>query len=145
MALRFIASRYDEVSNKTKIYAEDITEDTQNNFQVLATGNVTEKTEDEQLEIVKNLNFARYYADKATDEFVSLIEEKTKVFDSLVSKTGEVLQQLEEQRKLSETSNSSVSQLILLLLNSGFLLIDEQDKIELNPVISKLLEESDKE
>lgn len=143
MAIKLLQSVYDEVSNKTKFYLEDVTDDINNIFQEVVTGNVTDKTDEEQLKIALDVHYARYYADKATNEFLDALQEKSKQLDVLMDSAGTVLTQLEAQKKLGETSNSSLSELMMLFFNSTILVIDDEGNTAINPVIIKHLKESE--
>lgn len=145
MAVKLVQSFYDEVTNKTKFYLEDSTDDIHNIFQEVTTGDVTNKTNEEQLQIALDVHYARYYADKATNEFLEVLSEKSKKLDVLMDSAGTVLTQVEAQRKLGETSNSSLSELMTLFFNSTILVIDDEGNTAINPIIIKWLNEKESE
>ncbi|MBF0780520.1 MULTISPECIES: hypothetical protein [unclassified Granulicatella] len=136
MAIQFITSRYDEMSNKTKIYLEDVTPDTQTSIQELALGDVTSKSEQEQLELALELHYARYYSNKATNELVDTIAEKSKILNDLIGKAGELTKQ-------HETAMGSMSELMTVLFNSECLIITDTGKVALNNAILRLIGEQD--
>lgn len=140
MVLQVLSAIYDEINNETRVILEDRTEKNTNTIQEMVVGNVENKPPQELIELAMNVHYARYYADKAVDEFLLKLQEKEEQLSDLISKTGVVHARLEELGKLNELSVAAVGEISLLFLNSGLLQVNNRGETVLNPAIVKIIQ-----
>lgn len=90
MTLKIIATHYDTTTNQTKIFLEDINEQTSSHFQEIVHGDVTQLSEKEQMNLALDSHYKRYYQEQATQNLISKLDEKSKNLDKVATKFDEL-------------------------------------------------------